>query len=153
MTPALERLAELVRQAETKSRARKIEGEAQHAAEQFRAAELRARRAAEQLRQLRPASVRALEQADLDEARPTAVIIALVRMARKAERMKTAAGMKEARLALREAQRLHMAQTRERHDIRLTVLDDDEYDAIFRSVAVAMPDGAASMAAPPMIGH
>ncbi len=44
MTPALERLAELVRQAEAKTRARKIEGETQHAAEQFRAAELRARR-------------------------------------------------------------------------------------------------------------
>ena len=42
MTPALERLSELVRQAEAKTRARKIEAEAQHAAEQFRAAELRA---------------------------------------------------------------------------------------------------------------
>ena len=67
MTPALERLAELVRQAEAKTRARKIEGEAQHAAEQFRAAELRARQAVEQLRQLRPARLRALEQADADE--------------------------------------------------------------------------------------
>ena len=35
MTPALERLAELVRQAEAKTRARKIESEAQHAAEQL----------------------------------------------------------------------------------------------------------------------
>ena len=35
MTTALERLAELVRQAEAKTRARKIEGETQHAAEQF----------------------------------------------------------------------------------------------------------------------
>ena len=67
MTPALERLAELVRQAEAKTRARKIEGEAQHAAEQFRAAELRARQAVEQLRQMRPASLRAMEQADADE--------------------------------------------------------------------------------------
>ena len=67
MTPALERLAELVRQAEAKTRARKIESEAQHAAEQFRAAELRARRAVEQLRQIRPANLRALEQADADE--------------------------------------------------------------------------------------
>jgi hypothetical protein len=67
MTPALERLAELVRQAEAKTRARKIEGEAEHAAEQFRAAELRARQAVEQLRQIRPASERAMEQADADE--------------------------------------------------------------------------------------
>jgi hypothetical protein len=67
MTPALERLAELVRQAEAKTRARKIEGETQHAAELFRAVELRARRAVEQLRALRPASLRALEEADADE--------------------------------------------------------------------------------------
>src|SRR5271156_5102211 len=67
MTPALERLAELVRQAEAKTRARKIEGEAQHAAEQFRSAELRARRAVDQLRIARPASLRTLEQADADE--------------------------------------------------------------------------------------
>jgi hypothetical protein len=67
MTPALEQLAELVRQAEAKSRARKIEIETQHAAEQFRAAELRARRAAEHLRVVKPASLKALEQADADE--------------------------------------------------------------------------------------
>jgi hypothetical protein len=67
MTPALERLAELVRQAEAKTRARKIEAETQHAAEQFRAVESKARRAVEQLRVLKPASARALEQADADE--------------------------------------------------------------------------------------
>jgi hypothetical protein len=67
MTPALERLAELVRQAEAKTRARKIEGETTHAAEQFRASELRARRAVERLRVGRPASLKALEQADHDE--------------------------------------------------------------------------------------
>ena len=67
MTPALERLAELVRQAEAKTRARKIEGETQHAAEQFRAAELRARRAVENTGVVRPANLRALEQADADE--------------------------------------------------------------------------------------
>ncbi len=67
MTPALERLAELVRQAEAKTRARKIEGETQQAAEQFRATELVARRAVERLRTVRPASLRAIEQADTDE--------------------------------------------------------------------------------------
>ncbi len=66
-SPALEKLAELVRQAEAKTRARKIEGETQHAAEQFRAAELRARRAVERLRTVRPAGLRTLEQADHDE--------------------------------------------------------------------------------------
>ncbi len=66
-SPALEKLAELVRQAEAKTRARKIEGETQHAAEQFRATELRARRAVERLRTVRPACLRALEQADHDE--------------------------------------------------------------------------------------
>src|SRR5208337_4750852 len=67
MTPALERLAELVRQAEAKTRARKIEGETQQAAEQFRLTELVARQAVERLRTVRPASLRAIEQADTDE--------------------------------------------------------------------------------------
>ena len=67
MTPALERLAELVRQAEAKTRARKIEGETQQVAEQFRKAELVARQAVERLRTVRPASLRAIEQADTDE--------------------------------------------------------------------------------------
>jgi hypothetical protein len=67
MTPALERLAELVRQAEAKTRARKIEAETQHAAEQFRGAESHTRKAAEHLRAIRPTSLRILEQADADE--------------------------------------------------------------------------------------
>src|SRR5262249_28531071 len=67
MTPALEKLAELVRQAEAKTRARKIESETQHAAKQFRAAELRARRAVDQHRTSHSVSLRALEQADADE--------------------------------------------------------------------------------------
>ena len=45
MTKAIDQLAELVRQAEAKIRARKIEGETQQVAEQFRVAEQRARRA------------------------------------------------------------------------------------------------------------
>jgi hypothetical protein len=67
MTPSLERLAELVRQAEAKTRARKIENETQQAAEQFRVAELRARHAMERLKTVRPASMKTLEQADNDE--------------------------------------------------------------------------------------
>ncbi len=67
MTPALERLAELVRQAEAKTRARKIEGETQQAAEQFRKTELVARQTVERLRTVRPASLRAIEQADVDD--------------------------------------------------------------------------------------
>src|ERR1039458_6418338 len=61
MTKALDQLAELVRQAEAKTRARKIEGEIQHVAEQFRAAEQRARHAVERHRVVRPANLRALE--------------------------------------------------------------------------------------------
>jgi hypothetical protein len=67
MTPSLERLAELVRQAEAKTRARKIESETQQAAEQFRAVEETTRHAVERLRVVRPASLRAIEQADTDE--------------------------------------------------------------------------------------
>jgi hypothetical protein len=67
VSPALEQLAELVRQAEAKTRARKIEAETQHAAEQFRAAEERARRAVDRARVGRVACLRALEKADADE--------------------------------------------------------------------------------------
>jgi hypothetical protein len=67
MTSSLERLAELVRQAEAKTRAKKLGAEAQQAAEQFRAAEARASRAAQRLRDVRPARLRDLEQADTDE--------------------------------------------------------------------------------------
>jgi DNA repair exonuclease SbcCD ATPase subunit len=67
MTKALDQLAELVRQAEAKTRARKIEAETQHAAEQFRVAEERARRAVERHRVARPANMRILEQANSDE--------------------------------------------------------------------------------------
>src|SRR5262245_15008385 len=67
MTPSLERLAELVRQAEAKSRAKKLGAETQQAAEQFRAAELRARLATQKLREVRPVRIRELEQADTDE--------------------------------------------------------------------------------------
>ena len=64
---ALEQLAELVRQAEAKTRARKIETETQQAAEQFRAAEERARQANERVRAGRVACLRAMEKADADE--------------------------------------------------------------------------------------
>ena len=67
MAKALDQLAELVRQAEAKTRARKIEGEIQLAAEQFRAAEQRARHAVERHRVVKPGSLKALEQSDIDE--------------------------------------------------------------------------------------
>jgi hypothetical protein len=67
MTPALERLSELVRQAEAKTRARKVVADVQHVADQFRSAEQRARKAVEKQRTVRPVTSRALEQADADE--------------------------------------------------------------------------------------
>jgi hypothetical protein len=67
MTPSLERLSEIVRQAEARSRAKKLGAEAQQGAEQLRAAEERARIAAQRLREVRPAKIRALEQTDSDE--------------------------------------------------------------------------------------
>ena len=93
------------------------------------------------------------EQADLDDARPTSVIVALVRIARAAEGLKTAAGVREARLTLLEAQRLHVAQVKNRQDVRLTAMDDDEWDAAFRSLGAALHEDAALMTAPPMTGH
>ena len=67
MTPALERLAELVRQAEAKTRAKKLSAETQQATEQFRAVEARARQATQRLREIRPVRLREIEQADVDE--------------------------------------------------------------------------------------
>ncbi len=93
------------------------------------------------------------EQADLDEARPTSVIIALVRMARAAESLNTAAGVREARLTLLEAQRLHVAQINARQDVGLAVMDDDEWDAAFRSLGQSVHEASTVMAAPPMVGQ
>lgn len=67
MTPSLERLAEVVRQAEAKTRAKKLGAETQQAAEAFRAAEQRAHVASKRLREIRPQRLRELEQADGDE--------------------------------------------------------------------------------------
>ena len=67
MTPSLAQLAELVRQAEANTRARKVESEARQVAEHFRAAEKRSREALERMRAARPACARALAQADADE--------------------------------------------------------------------------------------
>jgi hypothetical protein len=67
MTPSLERLAELVRQAEAKTRAKKLGQETQQAAEAFRVVEQRARAASKRVREVRPARLRELEQADNDE--------------------------------------------------------------------------------------
>ena len=67
MTKAIDQLAELVRQAEAKTRARKIESETQQVAEQFRVAEQRARRTVERHRVARPVSMQSLEQANTDE--------------------------------------------------------------------------------------
>ncbi len=67
MTPSLAQLAELVRQAEAKTRARKIEAETRGAADCFRAAEERARLALERMRTARTTGARAMDQADADE--------------------------------------------------------------------------------------
>ena len=67
MSSSLDRLNELVRQAEAKTRAKKLGSETQQAAEQFRAAEERARVATQRLREVRPAKLRQIEQAEIEE--------------------------------------------------------------------------------------
>jgi hypothetical protein len=69
MTPALERLAEMVRLAESRSRAQKLGAETQKAAERFRAAEQRFQAAEKRLREDRPARERQLEDLAGDEQR------------------------------------------------------------------------------------
>lgn len=69
MTNSLERLAEMVRLAEAKTRAQKLGAETHQAAEAFRAAEVRAREVEARLRDERPALQRALAEAGEDEQR------------------------------------------------------------------------------------
>src|SRR4051794_36157683 len=63
MTPTLERLAELVRQAESKSRAQRLGGDVRQAGELLRAAETRAEEGQRRLREGRPTRLRELKQA------------------------------------------------------------------------------------------
>jgi len=67
MSSALERLAELARQAEAKGRAQKLGVETRQAAERLRAAEVRIAAAERRVREERSARVRELNQADADE--------------------------------------------------------------------------------------
>src|SRR4051794_28779207 len=67
MTPSLERLGEMVRQAEARTRSKKLGAEVEQAAVQLRDAESRAREAECRLREVRPVRTRELEQADADE--------------------------------------------------------------------------------------
>jgi hypothetical protein len=66
-SPSLERLGELVRQAEARSRAKKLEVEVAQAAAQLREAERLARDVSVRLLEVRPARLRELEQAEADE--------------------------------------------------------------------------------------
>ena len=63
MTPTLERLAELVRQAESKARAQRLGGDVRQAGEVLRVAETRANEAQRRLREDRPVRLRELKQA------------------------------------------------------------------------------------------
>jgi hypothetical protein len=69
MSSALDRLAELVRQAESKTRAQKLGSETQQAADRLRVAEDRARCAEQLVHERRPIRIRELEQAEIDDAR------------------------------------------------------------------------------------
>jgi hypothetical protein len=153
MTPALERLSELVRQAEAKTRARKIEIEAQQAAEQFRAAELRARNAVEKQRTVRPGSLRAIEQADADEqllkelVRKLALYKASLGSEADAERLIAASqaeierARRQSQLDLEEAGR---AVEEARRDLRAAT---DQYRALRRELDRLQPELSAQFTA------
>jgi hypothetical protein len=63
MTPTLERLAEMVRQAESKAKAQRLGGDVEQAGEALRIAEVRASEAQRRLREDRPIRLRELKQA------------------------------------------------------------------------------------------
>lgn len=69
MTPALERLAEMVRQAEGRTRAQKLGAEVQKAADRFQAAERRSAAAEVRTKNDRPTRERELEQLIADEVK------------------------------------------------------------------------------------
>jgi len=67
MSTALDRLAELVRQAESKTKAQRLGAETHQAAERLAAAEERMKLADRHLHEIRPLRLKDLEQADADE--------------------------------------------------------------------------------------
>jgi hypothetical protein len=67
MSESLDRLTEMVRQAEAKSRAQRIHIEIRNASDQLRVAADRARRADQRFREVRPARLRELEEVDTQE--------------------------------------------------------------------------------------
>jgi hypothetical protein len=67
MSDSLDKLTEMVRQAEAKSRAQRIHIEVSSASEQLRTAAERVRRADQRLREVRPARLRELEQSEMQE--------------------------------------------------------------------------------------
>jgi hypothetical protein len=68
MSSALERLGELVRQAESRTRAQRLGTETHLAAERLEVAEARMRKAEKLVHEIRPARLRDLEKAEADEA-------------------------------------------------------------------------------------
>lgn len=149
MTPALERLAELVRQAEAKTRARKVEADAQQAAEQFRAAEMRARQAVERFRQVRPASIRAMEQADADEqllkdlVRKLALYKSSLGSETDAERL-IAASQSEIERTRQQSQANLVETSREVDDARRELrIATDQYRQLRREIDRLQPELAA----------
>ncbi|MHB1557018.1 MAG: coiled-coil domain-containing protein [Isosphaeraceae bacterium] len=142
-----------MRQAEAKTRARKLEGETQHAAEQFRAAELRARRAVERLRVLRPAALRTLEQADHDEqmlkelVRKLALYKSSLSSETDAEHL-VAASREEIERTRREARQELEDVTREVEDARRELrVATDQYRSVRREIDRLQPELAEPFAA------
>ena len=67
MTPSLERLSELVREAESRTRSKKLEADIRTASEKLKEAEGRAAEVSKRVRDYRPARLKQLEQADVNE--------------------------------------------------------------------------------------
>lgn len=105
MTPSLERLNELVRQAEARSRSKKVEAETRQMAEKLREIEQRARLATNRLREERPGWLRKLEQADTDEHQ-------LKDLIKKLAQYKSALGPESDPEGLIDATRDEIAETR-----------------------------------------
>jgi hypothetical protein len=123
MTDSLQRLNELVRQTEVKSKAQRIHVEMRNATDRFRVAAERAQVAERRLRETRPVRLKELEQADTEEQqlkeliKKVAVVKNLMESDNDAEEL-IAAAQRDIEIKRREAREDLESATREAEESR-----------------------------------
>jgi hypothetical protein len=148
MGSALERLGELTRQAESKTRAQRLGGETRQAAQRLEAAEARMRQADLRVQQVRPVRLRDLEKADADDALLREYIkkLAHSRGSLDAERQQEADRLIDTsreeisnlrRSAQAELEEIHREVEAARRELRAA---RDQYQSLRRELDLLLPD-------------